>query len=360
MAKVLVVITTGFVSWGGLTTVAMNYYQVMDKTGFLINFASINEIEKPLLTILKQNNSRYIQLPDRKLNLLGYMRALYEEIKVEKYDIIHIHGNSATMAIELFLAYLIGVKTRIGHVHTSRPQHFILNVMLKPFMQRLITQRVAVSEEAGKNLFGDRKFLILNNAIDVNHYRFNKKDRDTFRKRMHISENDFVIGNVGKINAGKNQKFLVEIFAAICKTKENAKLLIVGDGELKEELLLKIHALGIEGRCILAGMQMDTAPFLSVMDVFVFPSFYEGLSLSLLEAQASGLKCYYTETLARRGIVAPYCYGLGLDKKSDWINAISNVKEYDREKTSERAIECLTECGFNINNESNHLKELYL
>ncbi len=358
--KILIIITTGFVPWGGLTTVAMNYYRAMDKSGLQIDFASCNKAAQSLAEELEQNSSKYIQLPDRQKHVMKYMSVLYSRLKKEHYDVVHIHGNSATMAIDLLPAWLAGVKKRIVHVHNIRNQHEKLGKLLSPFMNSFLTDRLAVSKEAGGYLYGKEPFCILNNAIDVEHYRYNQELRKKCRETWGIPTDAFVVGTVGKMNAQKNQMFLLEVFAGVLKTMPDTKLLIVGDGELREELVRKAQLLGVEGSCILAGMQEDVAEFLSAMDVFVFPSIYEGISLALVEAQASGMNCYYTNSLTGRGIITDNCFGVDLRYIDDWVSAIVNVGRCDREEISDISIVKLREYEFDINSMAEQLRKLYV
>ena len=120
MKKVLIIITTGFASYGGLTTVMMNYFRNMDRSDLQIDFASTNEADEKSVAELYAAGSRYFNLGDRKKNLLGYMFNLYRLIRREKYDVLHVNGNSATMAFDLMPGYLYGVPVRVAHGHTTR------------------------------------------------------------------------------------------------------------------------------------------------------------------------------------------------------------------------------------------------
>lgn len=360
MRKILVVITTGFVSWGGLTTVAMNYYRAMDKQDLQVDFASSNETVQSLLEELEQNGSAYIRFPDRRKHVIKYMFALYQKLKCGGYNVIHVHGNSATMVFDLFPAWLLKVEKRIAHVHNVQSQYRVLHTVLKPLMNLLANRRLAVSDEAGWYLYGDRKFIVLNNAIDVDHYRFRLEGRLRHRAEWKIPDSALLVGTAGKMNNQKNQKFLVEVFSHVLVKRPDARLLIVGDGELRGEIEEQIRALGISDSCILTGMQEDIADYLSAMDVFVFPSLYEGLSLALLEAQASGLKCFYTDSLTERGIITEDCSGFSLNCMEEWVNAIIDIGEYDRERTSSEGIKKLTEKCFNIRYEAEQLRKWYV
>lgn len=362
MQKVLIVITTDFVPWGGLTTVAMNYYRAMDKTGLQIDFASVNKALPVLLEELATNGSRYLQLPDKDTHPVRYVYGIYRILRQERYDVIHIHGNSATMLTVLFPAWLLRVKKRIVHVHSTQNSHRLAHAVMKLPMNLLANVKLAVSEDAGRYLYGNRKFEVLRNAIDTRHYQFNWDSRVRCRREWGIPDSSYVIGTVGKMNAGKNQLFLLDVFMKILERCPTAKLLIVGDGVLRQETERKIGALGIGSHCILTGMQMDTANFLSAMDVFVFPSKFEGLPLALVEAQAAGLPCYVSDNVPKESAVTEYVDFIALDRGAEYWGAYIYEKGIcsNRTEAGKKAVEQIAGRGYDIAVEGHRLRNLYM
>lgn len=359
--RILIIITTGFESWGGLTTVAMNYYRAMNRTGLRIDFVSDNEAAKDLLNELEKNNSKYIRLPNRKNHVVKYMFALYKTIKHGKYDVVHVHGNSATMAFDLFPAWLAGVKKRITQVHATRNSHRFIAGVLKPFMDFLCSHRVAVSEEAGKYLYGKKQFTVLCNAIDAEHYRFSQKGRTECRRKWGIPDSAYVVGTVGKMNDTKNHFFLLDIFSKTFHRLPDAMLLIVGDGELRTEMEKKIEMLGLKNVCVLAGMQNDTAVFLSAMDTFVFPSKFEGFGMALLEAQASGLHAVCSDVIPKAAIATDLCVSLPLGHSDEWTENICNFNlPNNRGELSENAVRQIRFKGLEIKDQADKLRDVYL
>lgn len=358
MHKILVVITTGFVPWGGLTTVMMNYYRAMDKTGMRIDFVSCNAAPSSLIDELSLNGSWYIQLSDRKKHTVRYVRDLCKILRHEQYDVIHIHGNSATMLIELLPAWILGIKRRIVHVHTTKNSHRLAHAAMKVPMNLLANMRLAVSEEAGHYLYVSRKFTIMRNAIDTARYQFNHDSRLRCRREWGISDSAYVIGTVGKMYEPKNQIFLVEVFAKVLDRLPDAKLLLVGDGILRRKIEDRIKVLGIENACILTGMQEDAADFLCAMDCFVFPSIWEGLPLALLEAQANGLPCVVSDTVAKEAAMLDNIKFLHLDDFGGWIDELlykSNAEREDNEVVQKK----FAEKGYDITINANVLRECY-
>lgn len=360
MKKVLVIVTTGFEPYGGLASVALNYYRSMDKSGLVIDFASTNKIDKQLEDELVSNNSKYYCLGDRKRHLFSYLSKLRKLLLKRKYDVIHVHGNSSTMYLELNVAKKNGISERIAQCHTTRSNYPLANKLLRNKFERSYTTAIAVSQQAGDWLFGAGNYVILNNAIDVNHYKFDASVRKKIRAELGIDDK-FVIGNVGKLNPPKNQKYLLEVFAEVKKHRENAYLLIAGGGELEDQLKEQIKELKIEKDVTLLGMVDDTAPYLQAMDVFVFTSIFEGLGMALIEAQASGLEVLSSDVVPKETKVSKFINYIGLDKEPGiWASKVAEMNSNNRTENSNQAIESITKHGYNISTEAVKLRTIYV
>lgn len=359
MKKILIVITTDFVSYGGLTSVMMNYYNAMDKKNIQIDFASTNVVPKNLLSKLYVNNSRYFCLGNRKRSLLKYLFNLVKLLKKEKYDVIHVNGNSSTMAIELQTARFCGIKQRLAHGHTTRTNYPLIHKILTSIFRNSYTIGIAVSNQAGEWLF-KKGYKILNNAIDINHYKFDRQLREQFRNKYNL-ENKFVVGNVGKLNPPKNHSYLLRVFSEIKKVKDNAFLIIAGGGELEGQLKKEAYDLGISDFVLFLGMVEDTAPILQAMDVFVFTSVFEGLGMALIEAQASGLRCVCSDVVPKETKVTGLIQYLSLNESPvKWAEIISLIDFDNRTDVSEEAYKSITAAGYNINIEAYKLRKIYL
>lgn len=360
--KVLIVITTDFVIYGGLTTVMMNYYRAMNKENLQIDFASTNNPSNELKNELEKNNSRYFNLGNRKKSTAFYLKKFVKLLIHEKYDVIHVNGNSSTMVMELMTAKMFGIKTRISHVHTTCSNYPYINKILRPLFLYSYNVAIAVSKQAGEWLYG-KKFIVLNNAIDTNKYKFNMKVREELRSKYGLN-NKFVVGNVGKLYPPKNQSYLLKIFAEYCKVDENAMLVIAGGGVLEDELKKEAERLFIKEKVIFLGMCNDVPSILQMFDIFVFPSIFEGLGLAIIEAQASGLPCIASKAVPMETQVTSniYYYNLDGDEKK-WINGIEDLKDIilhqDRKERSEIARMCICENGYEIRSEVEKLEKIY-
>ena len=358
MRKILIVITTGFVPTGGLASVMMNYYRNIDKRGLAIDFASTNNAPKMLTDELEANESHYIKLPPRK-NVLGYIYALKKICA--NYDVIHVNGNSATAAIELIAAKMAGVKVIIAHNHNTKTEHPLIHAMLLPIFRRCYTIGLACSEQAGNWLFGDGKFKVLRNAVDIEKYHYNNTSRKKQRKSLGIPQDTFVIGHVGKYNAQKNHLKLLEVFYEYQKFHENSYLVAVGYGSLQYKIEDYAKELGIAEKVILTGERTDIPDLLSLMDFFVFPSQWEGLGLAVIEAQASGLPCLLSEIIPQEVYLSDHVASLSLSQTADiWARKINEMIVSNRERQCERNAESITKGGYNIKVEAKELLKLYM
>lgn len=356
MIKVLVVITTAFTPTGGLTTVMLNYYRVINFDKIKMDFCSTNKIEDDLSLELKKRGSQYFRLPARK-KIFSYVSSLKEICR--GYDVVHINANSATATIELFAAKLAGVKIRLIHNHNSHTDYPILNKLLLPFYHRLYTKAIACSEEAGKWLYGN-DFVILRNAINLERYIFDQGERTRIRERYQIKKEDVVIGHVGKFVSTKNHKFIIDIFSFYHDKNPHSWLLLVGDGVLHNEIISHVKELKLENAVIFAGLVQNVESLLQAMDVFVFPSLYEGMPLSVVEAQASGLPCITSTNVTDLVCIGKDVVRLDLEKGPRfWAGYILEQTYSDRQKRCSENYKLITEKGYNIRDEGENLQKLY-
>lgn len=358
MKKVLIVITTGFRSTGGLTTVMMNYYHAMNKDDLQIDFASFNVLPDDLRIKLEPCNSLYYFLGTRK-NVFKYFYRLYKVCR--EYDVVHINGNSATTIIEHLAAKMAGVKVRINHNHTSIPDHKTISDIVSPLFHQLYTKPVACSDLAGGWLYGKRKFTILHNAVDVAKYHYEEGRREQLRTEFGINKDCFVLGHLGKIYKPKNHPYLIRIFNEFQRLVPNSVLFLVGDGVMRQEVENLVDELGLREKVIFAGLRTDVPDMLQVMDCFVFPSIWEGLPLSVFEAMSSGLPCFISDHITKEVMVSPYVYSLSIDDKpSLWAEFVkTHMPEENRIDVCRVNADCITKAGYNIVTEACKLRDIY-
>lgn len=364
MIRVLVVITTAFVPYGGLASVMMNLYRAIDKTRFHIDFASTNEeLESKLASELEMNGSKYYGLGNRKKRLFTYSRKLNDVLKAGNYDVIHVNSNSATAALELWIAKKNGIQKRIVHNHTSICDHKLLNHLMRPFFDLFYTDAIACSNKAGEWLFEKNHFYVLNNGIDAEHYRYDERKRKEIRNKYAIKDNTVVIGHLGKIYKPKNHLYLVDVFDEYHKKNPDSCLLLVGDGEMRGIIEERVSQRGLDKEVIFAGMQRKTDAYLAAMDMFVFPSLWEGMPLSVIEAQASGLFCLISNTIDAGTMVTNNVRALdlldGAERWSQRLYDFGKDKVESRVIISLEAISRIKENGYDSEANAKELEHIY-
>lgn len=349
---------------GGAETMVMNYYRHIDRTKVQFDFlvhreqrgAYDDEIERMggriyrMCPVYPQNFSRY------KRDLRTFFRAHPE------YKIIHSHMSELGY-FAFREAERQGVPVRICHAHNA-PHGFdakmIIRTYFKKRMMPYLTHLFMCGEESGKWLYGEKnktRFIMLNNAIDAAVYSFDASKREKMRRQLGLAD-ELVIGHVGRFNPQKNHPFLLNIFAALLKKEPNAVLLLVGGGADMPKIQAKAQELGIAERVRFLGVRSDVADLMQAMDVFVFPSLYEGLPVTMVEAQASGLPCIISdkvppECILTDGLVNIMPLSANPEAWAEKIFAMRAIPRTDRREE-------IAAHGFDISTEAVKLQEFYL
>lgn len=252
-----------------------------------------------------------------------------------------------------------GVNVRIAHSHNSN-QDKNFKYLVKMFYRRQIpkyaTYLFACSQAAGDWMFCGAKFEVLNNAIDSEKYIYSKDKARSMRQHLGINENQLVVGHVGRFSYPKNHTFLVDVFKNISE-KTDAVLLLVGDGKLRSEIENKVKMLGIEERVIFTGLRDDVPDLLQAMDLFVFPSNYEGLPVTLVEAQAAGLPCFISDKVPMECKKTDLVHQIKLTQRADqWAEDVMKYYPYERKNTHKEIVES----GFDIKANAKNLVAFYV
>ena len=314
---------------GGTQALLMNMYRRIDRTklqfDFLVEYPDRqfydDEIEQ-LGGHVYHTNVR------NNANILAFTGVLRHLIEEYGYRIVHMH----TYSIGYFClreAERCGVPVRIAHSHNNQTTKGLLYVP-KLIMQKLYTihanRFMACSEDAGRYLFGDRRFMVVKNAIDVDSFRYSDSARCEARAELGIPDDDFVVGNVGRLCEQKNQLFLLGVVQKLKASVPSARLLIVGSGPLKEEILSCARRLGIDDSVMILENRHDMTKIYQAMDVFAFPSLFEGLGIAAIEAQAAGLPTLCSDGVAEDADASPSFHRLPANAtEDDWEKAISNI-----------------------------------
>lgn len=282
-------------TYDGINTYLINYYRRMKQSNVHFDFVVHGDIDTRICKNFESMGGRiYMHTPFTLSHLSKILRETKELFQLErKYDAVHCH-----MANAAFLYFLIakkyGVKCCILHSHNNKAgatwSCAMRNYPLLYLGNKFATHRVACTYDAGRFLFGNNRFTVIKNAIDVDKFIFDAAVRERIRDSLSLQDK-FIIGHIGRLDPQKNQMFLLDVFAELLPYKENAVLMLVGDGNDRKKIEEKIHALHLEDKVMLLGVRSDPEKYYQAFDVFVFPSEYEGLGIVLIEAQTAGLPC---------------------------------------------------------------------
>ena len=345
---------------GGLETMLMNYYRHIDRNKVQFDFLVHRQERAAYDDEIESLGGKIYRLPRLVPWSKTYRRALNAFFKEHtEYKIVHVHQDCLSSVI-LKAAKKHGIPVRIAHSHNAnqdRNLRYIIKLFYKQFIPRYATDLFACGKQAGDWMFGGAPFQILNNAIDTGLYQYDSVRAKQVRQTFEIAENTTVIGHIGRFCPQKNHNFLMDIFHAFLKIDPSAKLLLVGDGELRSAMEEKIHALGIEGSVILTGVRSDVPDLLQAMDVFLFPSLYEGLPVTLVEAQAAGLPCVISNTIPIDCDLTKQIHRVSLEKTAEtWAEKVYHCKALSRSETTAQ----LTAAGFDIRENARWLEEFYV
>lgn len=334
----------GKMNGGGVESMVMNYYRHIDKSKVQFDF------------IIDKDSSI---IPFEEINALGgkiykvspyqvitkYINELVSIFKENNYQIVHSHINSLSL-LPLSAAKKAGVPIRIAHSHsTSAPGETTKNIVkniLRPMSKVFPTHYCSCSKSAGEWLFG-RKLLeserlkIINNGIEVNKFLFDREARESIRKDLNIT-NNFVVGHTGRLCFQKNQELLITSFKTILNDIPDAVLLLIGDGKADEKLRKLAEDFGVSNKIIFLGNKSDVNRYYSAMDVFAFPSRYEGFGISAIEAQVSGLPVLMSFRVPEEACLTKKCVFVSIEEGiTPWVENIVNLeKTIDVNKTTDR------------------------
>jgi len=284
-------------NYGGIENFILNYYKEINRE--YIQFDFVNPYNKSLAfekQIIELGGKIY-HIPNFRKKPFAYKRKLSKIM--EHYDIVHIHMLSAANIIPLQVASKKKIKKIIAHAHSTNTDNGIRSILHK-FNYKKISKLANIffffSNKKGKLIFENGiNFQVINNAILLEKYSFSSQNRDKIRKELHIENQTILYGNVGCLNFAKNHVFLLRVYSEILKKQPNSRLCIVGTGELQEAILNLSKELNIEDKVFMLGKRMDVDMIYSAFDCMILPSVYEGFPLTLVEAQANGLKCYVSQ-----------------------------------------------------------------
>lgn len=353
---------------GGIENFLMNVYRSIDRStvqfDFLVHEAKKGVFEEEITSL----GGKLFRIPSRREGIQKNKRSLRDFFcEHREYRVVHQHVSSLSYIEPLIAANKNGVRTRILHCHSTGESgsfvHRYLHNHNRKVFQKYATHTFVCSNDAAVWIFGEKKvlesvFTVLRYGIETSNFMFSLDVRNNIRRSLGIEKN-LVIGHLGRFTYPKNHSFLIEVFQLLHERREDAVLLLIGDGELRQEIERKVAAFGLKRNVIFAGIVPDPSPFLSAMDIFVFPSYYEGFPLSLIEAQTSGLPCIVSSTVTTEARITEDVHYLGLDCPLEvWCELIEKVSLHGERKRD--SVRFVKNAGFDVQQTSKWLEEFYL
>lgn len=360
MIRVLQMI--GSLNVGGSQTLMLNLYRSIDREKLQFDFVLDHPDETYFVEDVKALGAKIYTMPIFRGFNAGEVRRDWGNFFYTHpdYRVLHSHVRSYA-ALYLPVAKRHGLKTIIHSHNTSNGSG--LAAAVKTTLQRPLKHQadilMACSTEAGEWLYGKRacrseRYILLPNAVDTRRFRLDEADRRALRQELGLGDR-LVIGHVGRFEAAKNHSFLLDIFQALKQREPNAALLLVGEGSLQRETVEKAVALGIAEDVILTGNRNDVPQLLGAMDRFCFPSLWEGLPVTLIEAQAAGLPCLISDSISHDVDVSPQVRRLPPEDAARWAEALLDPAMQRRDVS-----EYLIRAGYDVRSSAEMLSRLYL
>jgi glycosyltransferase involved in cell wall biosynthesis len=343
----------------GVASYAMNYYRNINKEKIHIDFFLLKSIETPYYDEIRSNGGKIYVLPNYKNNLKKALKYIDCILKEENYDIIHC--NVVNWGIPfLYYAKKNKVPVRILHSHGTKSAEKIWkeirNNMLSPISKYFANTYFACSKMAGDYLFKGKSYTVINNAIEIEKFIYNKEIRDRLRKELKV-EDKFVVGTVGRLCEQKNPRFAMKVFAHLLKDNPNAVYWWIGTGPLDDKIKEYVHRLGIEKSVFFLGNRTDVNQLYQAMDVLLLPSLYEGLPVAGIEAQISGLSMLVADTVTDEMKITDNVRYIGLNRGIEqWASELIKIsKQVNRSLDMQKFFEA----GFEIKTSTQKLIDTY-
>lgn len=355
---------------GGQEKFIANLIEKMDDDSIKMDVLTLYNCENEAIAKLVNSKGgtlfelNYVFKPGKSRRFM--LKALKDFLENNKYDAVHIHsGSISVLAYGAVAAKQAGVAKRIVHSHCSSTdslKHRAVQKIFGNIIRRNATDFLACSLVAGEDKYPNyvvkNKMYVVANGIDLQKFRRDEKTRENTRKLLGFDNDTFVIGTVGRFSYQKNTEYALEVFRGVRDELKESRLLLVGDGELKEDLLRKVKELKLEDAVVFTGNVDNVQDYYQAMDLFVLPSRFEGLPFVALEAQATGMPSILSDGVTKEAVICSNVKQIPLDLKESWVReAIKTGKEQNVAHDNGAD---LAAAGFDIRNTIGQIKSIYL
>ena len=303
---------------------------------------------EPYQETLESFGSEFFCLGIRPKSGVDLVRQAYRDFKsflsIRPYDIVHVNSGDPPIVLALCMAAKAsGTKVVIAHSHNAVKESF-RHELYYPILRRMIVSKsdyqFACSRVAAASMFSSKyaktnRWFFIPNAINAEKYSYHEDVRKAYRKELGLQDDDFVIGHVGRFNTQKNHVFISKVFRKLAERDNHIFLLLAGTGELMEPIKKEMVETGLSERVFFLGQRKDVAGFLSAMDVFIFPSLWEGLGVSAVEAQANGLPCIISDRVPEEVKVSESVYYLPVeDSVNEWVDQVLRIRQAEHSRNN--------------------------
>ncbi len=382
----------GGVGLGGAESRIMDLYRQMDRNeiqfDFLVHSLSVNHVHSGVLNYVhsgafkQTKNDKHVRKPEfydeeiksmgghiyalpkfKVYNYFAYRKAIKAFFREHReFRVVQGHMTS-TAGIYLPIAKRCGVPVTVAHSRNAGVEKGLKGLATRFFRRNLAKKAdfcFACSELAGRDVFGGQamergKVKIIHNAIDAKKFTYAPKLRNEMREKLGLTD-ELALGHVGRFNYQKNHPYLIDIFAAVCRKRQNAVLLLLGEGPDMEAVKEKCRMLGISDKVKFLGNQREPEKYYQAMDIFLLPSFFEGLPGVLVEAQAAGLQCFVSDSITREAAATGLVTYCSIEQPAEkWADEILRNAVYERRDT----YQILADAGFDVRSQAEGYRNFY-
>ena len=347
--------------FGGTEQFIREVVEGIDKSKISIDLLVYRNVPKDQLDKFKELGVRAFFVPQVGKHPVSFLLKIFEYYQRHQYQVIHINSSHAVSIMYVLPLWFTRKSRVIFHSHNASGDKKILHLIFKAVIRLRVDYRLACSIPASRYMFGKgKKVTIVRNAIDLNKYKFDKKIRNIMRAKMACNENTFVLGNIGRLAEQKNQKFIIDILAALKKDIDNIKLVLVGAGPLEQELIDYASIRGLAGEVLFVGAVSNPQDWYQLFDVFVLPSLYEGFPFTGVEAQANGLPVFFSNHVTSEIGLTENVFFLDLNSGPQlWAEKIKKFADGSKVER-DKGIDVLKSKGYDINDMVKEIEEIYL
>ena len=364
MVKIAIICYKGFGS-DGISTFIMNNCRKLDHEQFqctLVYPAFYGDIDvaKKKLSEFSENGNTSVCI-SKSQGIIKYFFRLVRHLREHKYDVVHIHGSSAGIVLQALAAKIAGVKKICTHSHNTRGNHIFVHRICMLILKRIAMVPLACGRQAGFWMYGKNvPFKIIHNGIDLSKYKFRADIRASARKKLNAAENQILVGHVGGFNPAKNHEFLID-FAKLVKCKNlNIRMIFIGPvyGARLKAIQDYVKTSNVVDYISFLGQRNDVNELMMGLDALFLPSLYEGFPIVSIEAQASGLPTFMSDTISKEVEITDLVHWLPIDKGPEcWLQALETSSV---PKDRSLYVDEVAKQGFDMNDVSDLLQKIYL